>query len=140
MTLQELRYLVAVADHLHFHRAAAACRVSQPTLSAQLQKLEQSLGLTLVNRHQPRRIHLTPAGEQVVRKARRIIADADTILALGTAQSTPPSVEPHTAASQDNAPPPANSVVNASADSSSSPPSNSPTNSSMNSVLPECRA
>ncbi len=47
MTLRELRYLVALADHGHFGRAAEACHVSQPTLSTQVRKLEEYLGATL---------------------------------------------------------------------------------------------
>ena len=50
MTLAELRYLVAVADLLHFGRAAERCHVTQPTLSSQLCKLEESLGVRLVER------------------------------------------------------------------------------------------
>lgn len=47
MTLSELRYLVALADHGHFGRAAEACHVSQPALSTQLKKLEDYLDVTL---------------------------------------------------------------------------------------------
>ena len=50
MNLQELRYLVAVAEHRHFGRAAEACNVSQPTLSSQIRKLEAELGVTLLER------------------------------------------------------------------------------------------
>jgi LysR family hydrogen peroxide-inducible transcriptional activator len=79
--LKDLRYLVAVADERHFGRAAQRCFVSQPTLSAQLRKLEDYLGVQLVER-QPRRVSLTEAGEQVVARARRILADSDEIVAL----------------------------------------------------------
>jgi len=50
VTLTELRYAVAVADHRHFGRAAAACFVTQPTLSAQVAKLERTLGVKLFER------------------------------------------------------------------------------------------
>ena len=50
LKLKDLRYLVAVADERHFGRAAAHCFVSQPTLSAQLKKLEQDLGVQLIER------------------------------------------------------------------------------------------
>ena len=65
MNLRDLRYLVALADERHFGRAAERCHVSQPTLSAQVRKLEEYLGVTLVER-QPRRVSLTEAGERVV--------------------------------------------------------------------------
>jgi LysR family hydrogen peroxide-inducible transcriptional activator len=69
MTLQELRYLVALANKGHFVRAAEACNVSQPTLSTQLKKLEDYLGVMLFerNKHQMRP---TPIGEEVIERAR----------------------------------------------------------------------
>ncbi|HSI58028.1 MAG TPA: LysR substrate-binding domain-containing protein [Ideonella sp.] len=69
MTLQELRYLVALADKGHFVRAADACHVGQPTLSTQLKKLEDYLGVTLFerNKHQ---LRPTPIGEQIIERAR----------------------------------------------------------------------
>jgi len=67
--LRDLRYLVAVADTQHFGRAATACHVSQPTLSAQLKKLEASLGVQLIERG-PRRASLTAAGRRIVARAR----------------------------------------------------------------------
>ena len=88
LKLKDLRYLVAVADTRHFGQAAARCFVSQPTLSAQLKKLEEYLGVQLVERH-PRRIGLTEAGDQVVARARRIIEASDEIVALAELQSDP---------------------------------------------------
>ncbi|NYZ61653.1 LysR substrate-binding domain-containing protein [Luteimonas deserti] len=76
MNLRDLRYLVALADHRHFGRAAAACFVSQPTLSTQIRKLEDELGVTLVERS-PRKIMLTPTGHQVAERARRIVGDVE---------------------------------------------------------------
>ncbi len=76
MNLRDLRYLVALADHRHFGRAAAACFVSQPTLSTQIRKLEDELGVTLVERS-PRKIMLTPTGQQVAERARRIVGDVE---------------------------------------------------------------
>ena len=76
MNLRDLRYLVALADHRHFGRAAAACFVSQPTLSTQIRKLEDELGVTLVERS-PRKIMLTPTGLQVAERARRIVGDVE---------------------------------------------------------------
>lgn len=78
MNLSDLRYLVAVADHRHFGRAAEACFVSQPTLSTQIKKLERELGVELFERH-PRQVLLTAAGEQVLQHARQAIAEADAI-------------------------------------------------------------
>jgi len=78
MNLSDLRYLVAVADHRHFGRAAEACFVSQPTLSTQIKKLERELGVELFERH-PRQVLLTAAGEQVLQHARRVVHEADGI-------------------------------------------------------------
>jgi len=88
LKLKDLRYLVAVADTRHFGQAAARCFVSQPTLSAQLKKLEDYLGVQLVERH-PRRIALTEAGTQVVARARRIIEASDEIVTLTQLQRDP---------------------------------------------------
>jgi len=74
MNLRELRYLVALADHKHFGRAAAACFVSQPTLSTQIRKLEEELGVSLVERA-PRRVMFTPVGRDIPERARRVVAE-----------------------------------------------------------------
>lgn len=76
MNLRDLRYLVALADHKHFGRAAAACFVSQPTLSTQIKKLEDELGVALVERA-PRHVMLTPAGRDAAERARRIVAEVE---------------------------------------------------------------
>ena len=78
MELRQLRYCVAVADHLHFTRAAAALHVAQPALSQQIRRLEGELGLDLFARTS-RSVALTQAGEAVVGRARRILAEADAI-------------------------------------------------------------
>jgi LysR family hydrogen peroxide-inducible transcriptional activator len=88
LKLKDLRYLVAVADTRHFGQAAARCFVSQPTLSAQVKKLEDYLGVQLIERH-PRRIALTEAGQQVVTRARRIIEASDEIVTLAETQRDP---------------------------------------------------
>lgn len=72
MNLRALEYLVALAEERNFSRAAEACFVSQPTLSTQLKKLEEELGVQLVERN-PRSVMLTSAGEQVVARAREIL-------------------------------------------------------------------
>jgi LysR family transcriptional regulator, hydrogen peroxide-inducible genes activator len=88
MTFRELEYLVALAETRHFGRAAARCHVSQPTLSAQLKKLEDSLGVALIERR-PRRVALTPAGEAVVERARGVLRGAEDIRALARASQDP---------------------------------------------------
>ena len=76
MNLRDLRYLIALADHKHFGRAAIASFVSQPTLSTQIRKLEDELGVSLVERA-PRRVMLTPIGRDIVERARRVIAEVE---------------------------------------------------------------
>ncbi len=76
MNLRDLKYLVALADHKHFGRAAAACFVSQPTLSTQIKKLEDELGVPLVERA-PRKVMLTPAGREAATRARGIVAEIE---------------------------------------------------------------
>lgn len=78
MNLRDLRYLVALADHRHFGRAAEASFVSQPTLSTQIRKLERELGVTLFERT-ARGVLLTAVGEQVVVHARAVVEEADAI-------------------------------------------------------------
>ena len=76
MNLRDLKYLVALADLRHFGKAADACFVSQPTLSTQIRKLEDELGVALVERA-PRKVMLTTAGQDVVLRARRIVAEVE---------------------------------------------------------------
>lgn len=78
MNLSDLRYLVALADHRHFGRAAEASFVSQPTLSTQIKKLERELGVELIERN-PRNVMLTPVGERIVERARLVLREADGI-------------------------------------------------------------
>ena len=84
--LQELRYFVAVAEHRHFGRAARACHVSQPTLSGQLRKLEERLGVTLFERTN-RWVALTPAGETILEPARQTLEEASRVEAAARAAS-----------------------------------------------------
>lgn len=90
MNLRDLRYLVAVADHRHFGRAAEACFVSQPTLSTQIKKLERELGVELIERN-PRQILLTDVGEQVVDRARRVLRETDNIRDIARRAEDPES-------------------------------------------------
>ena len=73
--LRDLEYLDAIERHKHFGKAADACNVSQPTLSAQIRKLEEHLGLTLVERH-PRNVMLTSAGTTLSAQARNVLSSA----------------------------------------------------------------
>ncbi|HUK01845.1 MAG TPA: LysR substrate-binding domain-containing protein [Steroidobacteraceae bacterium] len=86
--LKDLRYLVALADTRHFGRAAQRCFVSQPTLSSQLKKLETSLGVQLIER-QPRHVSLTPAGTEIVERARRILQASDEVVELARSHRDP---------------------------------------------------
>jgi len=81
LKLKDLRYLATLAEKRHFGHAAAACHVSQPTLSAQLRKLEDYLGVQLVER-QPRHVTLTEAGEAIAARARQIMTTSDEIVRL----------------------------------------------------------
>lgn len=81
MNLQDLRYLLAVAEHQHFGRAARACGVSQPTLSVQIRKLEALLGVTLFERAS-KTVTPTAACGRLIGHARAAVAEAEAILAV----------------------------------------------------------
>ncbi|WP_456599384.1 LysR substrate-binding domain-containing protein [Blastococcus sp. SYSU DS0616] len=76
-TLEQLRGFVAVADELHFGRAAARLAMTQPPLSRQIQKLERAVGAQLLERDN-RRVALTAAGQVFLTEARRLLALADS--------------------------------------------------------------
>ena len=88
MNLQELRYLAAVAEHRHFGRAAEACNVSQPTLSSQIRKLEDELGVMLIERTN-KRVSMTPVGSQILVHAQRALAEAGQMEAVARAARDP---------------------------------------------------
>jgi len=90
MNLRALQYLVALADVRHFSRAAERCHVSQPTLSTQIRKLEEELDVQLVERH-PRQVMLTPVGEEIVARARRLLDETDAIRAIARRSRDPHS-------------------------------------------------
>ena len=81
MNLRDLRYLLAVAEHGHFGRAAEACGVSQPTLSVQLRKLEELLGVALFERTS-KSVSSTAACARLIGHVRAAVAEADAILSV----------------------------------------------------------
>lgn len=78
-TLRQLQYLIALAKYRSFSRAAAACCVTQSTLSGAIKELESTLGARLVDRDN-RSVIVTSAGEEALARARRIVADAEALL------------------------------------------------------------
>lgn len=88
INLKDLRYLVAVAELRHFGRAAEACFVTQPTLSTQIRKLEEFLGVQLLERSS-KHVLLTAVGEQVVARAQRVLHEVDDLIELCRAASDP---------------------------------------------------
>lgn len=79
--LRHLRYLVALADELHFGRAAERCHVTQSTLSKGMQELEATLGTTLAERTK-RQVILTAIGREIAERARRILREAEALVDL----------------------------------------------------------
>ncbi|WP_138423761.1 LysR substrate-binding domain-containing protein [Maritimibacter alexandrii] len=78
LTIKQLRYFDALAQHGHFGRAADACAISQPALSMRIKELEEELGTPLVERG-PRQLRLTPFGEDFVAKAREVLRGVDEL-------------------------------------------------------------
>src|SRR5260221_13758218 len=76
MDLRQLRYLVALAEERHFTRAAAREHIAQPALSQQIKRLEDEVGLPLVERS-TRQVTITDAGQLLVGRARRILAETE---------------------------------------------------------------
>ncbi len=87
-SLRQLEYLVAVADTLHFRRAAESVHVSQPGLSAQIQELERLLGVRLFERDR-RRVLATEAGLAAAARARRVLAEVDRLVETARGHSEP---------------------------------------------------
>ena len=94
MNLRELQYLVAVDEERHFHRAAERCFVSQPTLSGQLKKLEQELGVLLVERTS-RQVVMTDVGVAVSEQARKALAEVKVIKEIAETFHDPMAGELH---------------------------------------------
>lgn len=83
--LRDIGYLLALANHRHFGRAAAACNVTQPTLSGQITRIESALGVTIFERGR-RDVALTPEGVRALEEARRIKAAFDRLLRIAERQ------------------------------------------------------
>ncbi len=88
MNLRDLTYIIAVAEQGHFGRAAEVCHVSQPTLSGQILKLEDDLGVKIFER-EGRRIRPTAVGIDIIQRARQAVAAADDITLLARANQDP---------------------------------------------------
>lgn len=94
MNIRDLQYLVALADHQHFGKAAAACFVSQPALSMQIKKLEMDLGVPLLERHL-KSVALTTAGRAISDKARHILTQVGELRQMAQLAQDPFSGECH---------------------------------------------
>ena len=81
ITLRDLEYLTAVAQHLHFGKAAKACHVSQPALSAQIKKMEQTLGYQIFERSN-RSVALTEKGRRLVEQAQVVLEEAQKLISV----------------------------------------------------------
>ncbi len=88
MTLRELQYLVALAETRHFGKAAEACFVSQPTLSTQLKKLEEQLGVQLIERA-PKQVMLTEVGKVISERAQWILRDVEQLKEIARRTKNP---------------------------------------------------
>lgn len=84
MTLTELHYIIILAQERHFGRAAERASVTQPALSLAIKKLEEELGVMIVDRGKKNQIALTPLGEQIVQQAQRVVEEADQIKVLAS--------------------------------------------------------
>ncbi|MEL7130215.1 MAG: hydrogen peroxide-inducible genes activator [Pseudomonadota bacterium] len=87
-TLRQLQFLCALADHGSFSRAAEACLVAQPTLSAAIKEVETTVGAVLVERG-ARGTRLTKAGEAAVERARRVLAETEELVAVTRGAAAP---------------------------------------------------
>lgn len=90
MNIRAIQYLVTLAEVKHFSKAADICFVSQPTLSTQIRKIEEELGVQLVERS-PRQVMLTRVGEEVVERARRVLDEVEAMKAVARRSRDPHS-------------------------------------------------
>lgn len=89
MTLTELKYIVAVAQHQHFGRAATACCVTQPTLSLGIKKLESELSASLFERGTRNELKVTRIGHVIIEQAQKVLDQAEKIKQLANSQKDP---------------------------------------------------
>ncbi len=94
MNLRDLEYLVALEEEKHFRKAAESCFVSQPTLSGQLRKLEDELGVILIERTS-RKVLFTPAGDAMAEQARKVLREVRELKSIGQHFAEPMSGEIH---------------------------------------------
>ncbi|MGY3893502.1 DNA-binding transcriptional regulator OxyR [Aeromonas enterica] len=94
MNLRDLEYLVALEEEKHFRKAAERCFVSQPTLSGQLRKLEDELGVILIERTS-RKVLFTPAGDAMAHQARKVLKEVRELKSIGQHFAEPMSGEIH---------------------------------------------
>lgn len=88
LSLRQLQYVVAVAEHKSFRRAALACHVSQSSLSTQIAQLEDTLGVRLFERDR-KTVMTTPAGAEVIDRAQRVLVNADELVELAQRHADP---------------------------------------------------
>lgn len=87
-SLKQLKYLCAVAEHRHFSKAAAACHITQSTLSAAIADLEEHLGVVVFERNK-KTVLITPVGERLLDQARRILGDVEDFVSLAKSDGEP---------------------------------------------------
>lgn len=85
MNIRDLEYLVALSEHCHFRRAADSCHVSQPTLSGQIRKLEDELGVMLLERTS-RKVLFTQAGMLLVDQAKKVLREVKVLKEMASQQ------------------------------------------------------
>jgi len=88
MNLRDLKYLIAIAEHQHFGKAADACFVSQPTLSMQIKKLEETLGVTLIERTN-KSVLFTEIGKTIVAQAQQVLHQAESLKEIARLATNP---------------------------------------------------
>ncbi len=93
-SIKQLKYLCAVAEHRHFSKAAAACHVTQSTLSAAIQELESQLGIKIFERNK-KTVLITALGEKLLSQARIVLGDVEDFVGLARAHEPPLSGDLH---------------------------------------------